>query len=135
MPSSSLALQSAITGALTSSAPLVALLGAARVFDQAPSPAPYPYVTLGQTISRTDDADLVPSETHTVTLHVWSRARGRTESHAIIAAIRDVLHDKPLTLADYKLINLRSEFSEARRDPDGVTFHGIARFRAVTEPL
>jgi len=36
-------------------------------------------------------------------------------------------------LSGHRLINLRHEFSEARRDSDGETFHGIARFRAVTE--
>jgi hypothetical protein len=135
MSSSALALQNAVLSALTSSAPLIALLGAARVFDQTPSPAPYPYVTLGQTVSRTDDVDVTPTDTHTLTLHVWSRARGRVETQSIVETIRSALHDQPLALTGHALINLRHEFSEARRDPDGVTFHGIARFRAVTEPL
>ena len=51
-----------------------------------------------------------------------------------MAAVRTALHDQPLTLAGHRLINLRHELSEARRDPDGDTIHGIARFRAVTEP-
>ena len=50
------------------------------------------------------------------------------------SSIRAVLHDQPLVLADHYLINLRHEFSEARLDPDGDTFHGIVRYRAVTEP-
>ncbi len=49
------------------------------------------------------------------------------------AADHAALHDQDLTLAGHRLINLRHEFSEARRDSDGETFHGIARFRAVTE--
>ena len=44
------------------------------------------------------------------------------------------LHDQPLMLVDHELVNLRHEFSEARPDPDGDTFHGIVRYRAVTEP-
>jgi hypothetical protein len=68
-----------------------------------------------------------------VTLHVWSRGRGRKEAQAVIAAARDALHDRQLTLAGHRLVNLRHEYSEARRDNDGETFHGIARFRAVTE--
>jgi hypothetical protein len=44
------------------------------------------------------------------------------------------LHDQPLTLVDHDLVNLRHEFSEARPDPDGDTYHGIVRYRAVTEP-
>ena len=51
-----------------------------------------------------------------------------------MGAVRTALHDQPLTLTGHRLINLRHEFSEARRDPDGETIHGIARFRAVTEP-
>jgi hypothetical protein len=43
------------------------------------------------------------------------------------------LHDQDLTLSGHRLVNLRHESSEARRDSDGETFHGIARFRAVTE--
>jgi hypothetical protein len=135
MASATLALQNAITTTLTTNPPLLALLGSARVFDHTPNPPPYPYVTLGQTTARDNDSDIAPSDEHTVTLQVWSRARGRAETHAIIDAIRDALHDQPLTLAGHKLINLRSDFSEARRDTDGVTFRGIARFRAVTEPL
>ena len=44
-----------------------------------------------------------------------------------------MLHDRPLMLADHHLVNLRHEFSEARLDPDGDTFHGIVRYRAATE--
>ena len=55
-------------------------------------------------------------------------------SQASYANAKDVLHDQPLTLSDHHLVNLRHEFSEARLDPDGDTFHGIVRYRAVTEP-
>jgi hypothetical protein len=30
---------------------------------------------------------------------------------------------------------MTEEFSEARLDPDGDTFHGIVRYRAATEPI
>ena len=52
-----------------------------------------------------------------------------------MAAARAALHGQPLTLDGHRLINLRHEFSEARRTPDGDTYQGIARFRAVTEPV
>jgi len=51
----------------------------------------------------------------------------------VIAAARDALHDQALALTGHRLINLRHEYSEVRRDNDGETFHGIVRFRAVTE--
>jgi hypothetical protein len=65
---------------------------------------------------------------------VWSRAGGKRQVQEITEAIKQALHDKPLMLEDHYLINLRHIFSEARLDPDGDTFHGIVRYRAVTEP-
>jgi hypothetical protein len=48
--------------------------------------------------------------------------------------VRTALHDQALSLAGHRLVNLRHELSEARREPDGDTTHGIVRYRAVTEP-
>lgn len=135
MSSASFALQQALHGRLTSDVALTALLGGVRVYDDVPERAEFPYVTFGQTAERDWATGSEEGSEHTVTLHVWSRARGRKEANAILAAARAALHDAPLTLAGHRLVNLRHEFSDARRDPDGETFHGTARFRAVTEPL
>ena len=69
-----------------------------------------------------------------MTLHLWSRAGSKKQVHDIIDAITFTLHDQPLSLVDHGLVNLRHEFSEARPDPDGDTYHGIVRYRTVTEP-
>jgi hypothetical protein len=135
MPTSAFALQQAIFSTLSADASLLALLGGPRVYDDTPQPAAFPYVTFGQSTIRDGDASLAPADEHMITLHVWSRAAGRKQTHAIVGALRDALHDSNLTLAGHKLINLRHDFSEARRDPDGETIHGIVRLRAVTEPL
>ena len=52
----------------------------------------------------------------------------------MIEAIEAVLDDAALALDGHALVNLRFEMAEARRDPDGITWHGVMRFRAVTEP-
>ena len=44
-------------------------------------------------------------------------------------------HDAVLTLAGYHLVNIRLVSAEVRRDVDGETVQGIARLRAITEPL
>jgi Protein of unknown function (DUF3168) len=135
MPSSSHALQHAIFSALSANTQLTTVLGAARIYDQVPQPAEYPYVTFGQSSVRDADVALSAGDEHVVTLHVWSRARGRAETHAVIDQLRAALHDQSLSLIGHRLINLRHDFSEARRDPDGETIHGIVRLRAVTEPI
>jgi hypothetical protein len=128
------ALQRSVFQALAGSSALTMLLGGARVFNDAPQSASFPYVTLGQTVMRDWSTGTEDGAEHSLTLHVWSRACGKKQVHEIIEAILAVLHDRPLVLGDHYIVNLRHEFSEARLDPDGDTFHGIVRYRAVTEP-
>ena len=128
------ALQRGIYQALANSSDLTALLGGVRVYDDAPQGASFPFVTLGQSVIRDWSTGTEDGAEHNLTLHVWSRSGGKKQVHDIIEAIRAVLHDQRLVLADHHLVNLRHELSEARLDPDGDTFHGILRYRAVTEP-
>ncbi len=128
------ALRRGIYQALASSSGLTALLGGVRVYDDAPQAASFPFITLGQSVIRDWSTGTEDGAEHNLTLHVWSRSGGKKQVHEIIDAIRAALHDQPLLLADHYLINLRHQFSEARLDPDGDTFHGIVRYRAVTEP-
>jgi hypothetical protein len=134
MPSASWSLQQSVFAALTANAALTALLGSDRIYDDVPQGAPKPYLTLGQTTVRDWSTGTEEGNEHLVTLHVWSGARGKKEAGEIAEAARSALHDQPLTLVGHRLVNLRHEFSEARRDPDGSTIHAILRFRAVTEP-
>ena len=133
MSSAAFALQQAIFARLAADGPVTAALGGARIYDDVPVRSEFPYVTFGQSVERDWSGDDAPGHEHTVTLHAWSRGKGRKEADVILAVVQEALHDAPLTLSGHRLVNLRHEFSEARRDADGDTFHGIARFRAVTE--
>ena len=70
-----------------------------------------------------------------MTLHVWSRAAGKKKVHEIMTTIEDLLHDQALPVTGQTLVNFRHEFSDARRDNDGETYHGTVRYRVVTEPV
>ncbi len=135
MPSASWSLQQAIYATVTTDPGLAAIVGSPRIHDDVPQNTPYPYLTLGQSTSRDWSTATDPGEEHTLTLHVWSRNSGRKETHEIMGALKSALHDRALTLAGHRLINLRHVFSDARREPDGETYHGLVRLRAVTEPL
>jgi hypothetical protein len=127
--------QKALFAALSGNAPLVALLGGAKVYDDVPRSAALPYITFGQSTLRDWSTGTDAGFEHLITLHVWSSVNGDREAHQIISAIRDCLHDVALPVASHRLINLRFEFSDLVRDPDGETSHGIVRYRAVTEPV
>lgn len=135
MASASFALQKALFSKLTADAAVTAALGGPRIYDDVPNRTEFPYLTFGQTTERDWSTGTEPGHEHVVTLHVWSRARGRKETDDVMAAAQAALHDAALTMTDHRLINLRHEFSDARREPDGETYHGVARYRAVTEPL
>jgi Protein of unknown function (DUF3168) len=134
MPSANWPLQQALFAKLTGDASVLASLGGPRVYDDVPQGAEFPYLTFAQSTLRDWSTATESGEEHVVTLHAWSHARGRAQVHAIMSAARDALHEQPLSLDGHRLVNLRHEMSEARRDPDGETYRGLVRFRAVTEP-
>jgi hypothetical protein len=135
MPTASFALQKAMHAALTTNPALLALLGGPRVHDHVPRGAAFPYVTFAQSTERDWSTGGELGHEHIVTLHVWSRAAGGKEAQEIIGAVRAALHDQPLALTGHRLVNLRQESAEVRRDADGETTHGLVRLRAVTEAV
>ena len=133
MASPEQALQRAIYETLVADAAVGALVGD-NIYDAAPRNAGFPYVAIGESRAGDWSTGTETGAEHRLTLHVWSRGRGKAECHAITDAVRAALHDALLVLDGHALVNLRSEFAEAQRDPDGVTWHGVLRFRGVTEP-
>lgn len=135
MIAATVALRAAIHDALSADAPLIALLGGPKVYDEPPRAAQFPYVTLGE--ARVVDFSTGTEEgaEHQLTLHAWSRQGGHREAHTIAGALLQALDDAPLTLADHRLVNLRFSLADIRREADGRTYHALVRFRAVTEPV
>lgn len=135
MTTSAFALQKAIHSRLVSDAAVLGLLGGPRVYDDVPRGAALPYVTFGLTTERDWSVGDAAGDEHILTLHVWSGGAGRKQTQDIIGAMKGALHDQLLSLSGHRLINLRHEFSDTRREPDGDGFRGLVRLRAVTEPL
>lgn len=129
----SVALFSAIYSALSSDAALTAALGGAgRIYDTPPEAAAVPYVVIGEETATDYSSSLTDAEEHTVTIHVWTEARSSLPNKTIQGLVRGALHEQGLALSAGTLCNLRCEFRETLRDPDGLSWHGVLRFRAVT---
>jgi Protein of unknown function (DUF3168) len=132
--SASWSVQKSMVVALKSDVVLSSLLNGQSVYDHVPQRAAYPFISIGNAVAR--DWSMSTSESgseHALTLHIWSKAKGKMQCYEIMNAVRHVLHDVGLVVEGHELVNLRFEFSDARLDPDGETYHGIMRFRAVTE--
>lgn len=134
MSASAVSLRTAIHGALTADAPLIALLGGTKIYDEPPRSAELPYVTLGQDVISDASTATESGDEHALTLHVWSRQGGHKQAHMIAGAVLEALVDAPLELNEHRLANLRFIVADVRREADGRTYHGIIRLRAVTEP-
>jgi hypothetical protein len=131
---SSAALRAAIHDALAADSALNALLGGAKVYDEPPRAAAFPYVTLGEARVSDFSTGTEPGEEHQITLHAWSRQGGHREAHLIAGTLLQALDDAPLALTDHRLVNLRFSVADVRREADGRTYHALVRFRAMTEP-
>ena len=129
------ALRKAIRMALLANGPLVARLGGANVFDEAPREAIPPYVAYGDSLARDWSSASDRGTEQFVILNVWSIQRGLREALDIADMIADLLDDQPLALAGHHLVNLRLVALETRREANGRFARASLRLRAVTEAL
>lgn len=133
MNSAATALRKAVYAALSGNGALTAKLGESRIHDHAPANVAFPYLTFGLTSMQDWSTDTEDGSEHVFTVHVWSKAKGLSETLDVMEVVRSALHDANLALEGHHLVNLRREFEEARFDDDLAVHHGILRFRAVTE--
>jgi Protein of unknown function (DUF3168) len=133
--SAALELQKAVVARLTSDAALVTQLGGAKFFDHPAAGAPLPYVTLGQTVSYDWSTASEDGREHLLTVHVWSRAGGRIETHGIMEKIRLRLDGVTQDLVTHRLVLLFLEFEDVRFDVPEDGYHGMLRYRALTEAV
>jgi len=128
-------LRAAIHNALINDGTLTGVLGGAKVYDEPPQGAVFPYVTLGEARVADFSAGAERGEEHRITLNAWSREGGHRQAHLIAGALVNALDDAPLSLSGHHLVNLRFALADVRREKDGRTYHALVRFRAVTEPM
>lgn len=128
------ALQAAVFTALTGDATLQGLIGnPARVYDAVPQDAVFPYAVIGQVSGKPWDTKTSDGMEAVLEVHTWSRYAGMKEAKDIMAAVTAVLDDQALSVAGHTLVNLRFESSQTSLENDGITRHGVQKFRAVTQ--
>src|SRR5262245_33212305 len=130
--------RNSISQALKASSDLAALLGGVRIYDRPPEATGFPltgfpFITLGQSALRDWSTGAEDSVDQRLTVHVWSPFGGKKHMQDIIKAVRTSLSDWPLA-AGRDRVTLNHEFSEARLDPEGDSFHGVVRYRATSAP-
>ena len=102
------------------------------VFDDVPENTAYPYVVIGEETSVNLGTKTLDAHEHTLTIHAWSQYRGgMRDVKVIMQQIFTALHNSDITVSGASLVNIRHEFEQVLLEQDGITRHGIMRFRVV----
>ena len=101
------------------------------VFDDVPAGTDYPYIRIGEETVVDNATKTLDSNEHTITIHCWSQYAGMKEIKLLMQQVYTILHDSSLSVSGANLINLRHEFETTLLEGDGITRHGVMRFRAV----
>lgn len=111
-----------------------------RVFEQVPLPSPsidpdtqFPYITIGH--DRWQDWGSAVSDGISVDLaiHTWTRRGGAKDAKTYQDEVQRILHHCNLTMNNQRMVLCRLDTAELDIEPDGVTHHGIQRFRVLIE--
>jgi hypothetical protein len=120
------AVQQAIYEALTPA------LAPVPVLDMAGPDQLYPYVTIGEFTCDQDDPLRDQGVNFEVTIHTWSRYPGMAEAQRLMELIRNTLDRQSFSVDGAQWVDTIWIFGQTLRDPDGVTRHGVLRFRVLT---
>jgi hypothetical protein len=103
------------------------------VFDHVSQATAFPYIVIGDDTSIPWDTDTSVGTETTCTIHIWSRERGRKQVKDIMDTVYASLNRSSFAIAGGVLIECIYEFSESFLDPDGLTRHGVMRFRLTVD--
>ena len=122
-------LQKAIYQILAASLPLQAIV-AGRIFDEVPQGEHFPYIVIGDDDLKPWDLDCKLGFEALITIHAFSRYKGRKEAKEIGAKIYDLLHNASIVTDNFTSAVCVSDMQTTMVEGDGVTRHLVARFRA-----
>lgn len=130
-----LALQKGIRAALVADAGVSALVGA-RVYDEPPQGATYPFVMFTDISPAAFDTDTAEGALVGIGLQVHSRsASGRVEAVRIVEAIKNALHrnEAAVTVTGFTLVELIFETYTSARDAEGRGYNATISLQAMLD--
>lgn len=129
MSSAAWELQRSIFAKLDGDATLTALV--TGVFNRVPQGQAFPYIKIGHRTIRNWSTFGTLGEEPTITLHIWSRYRGNKEAEDIMSRMDTLLNRATLSVTGQNFVSIEREFSDVLEEQDGVTYHGIQRYRIL----
>jgi hypothetical protein len=93
----------------------------------------FPYVVIGDDDTSAWDTDDTLGKEIDISIDIWSRAAGFKQTKAIMGEIYDILNRGALTKTGYNIVDCLCTESQALRDPDGITRHGVMVFKLTIQ--
>ena len=107
-----------------------------EVYDDFPENTPMPHIIAGEIEGRDWSDKFQPGQELTATIHVWSDYPGKKEVAEIMDGVLQALTSEPLSLnSEFSAVCEGLDMSEIIIDIDGVTRHGILRFKYLVEEV
>lgn len=125
----------AVAAAFNGDVTLAALLAGDKVYSLvAPKDSPFDYLVLGD--GPEDQFRTFGRQGHAndLAVHIWSQGQAKKGVLAIYDSIERVLDRQILVLANpaNTMVRMATSLQAVAVDPDGVTFHGVARVRVLS---
>jgi|DEB19_MinimDraft_3_1074340.scaffolds.fasta_scaffold00464_3 hypothetical protein len=133
-------IQKAIDAVLVADSTLLALLGsgtsASIVANPVQSNPVFPYVAYGDSLSSEWSTKSKAGAETTIDLHVFSQTGDQEQCAAIMDRLHTLLHFADLTVTGNSIVFIMwDSFATIQIDDtdERITFHGIIRFKAITQ--
>jgi hypothetical protein len=132
------AITKAIIGELRANTALTTMLvdyaGADGVFYHVPQNFnAYPYVVVYDIDLDSDNNDSTLAFDGVINIHTWSDKRDISVIGDIMKEVYNSLNRAEFIIDGYCLIDITQENEIVLRDPDGITLHGVQRFRIILQ--
>lgn len=118
----------AVYSRLSADATLVTTLDCS-VYDDVPDSDDFPYLVIGDLTEIPRDTMGVTGRDLTLTLHIWSQLKGVDQVVDIQNRVDALLDRWSPTVTGWTSVQMLQEFFETFRDEDGITRHGVSRYR------
>lgn len=128
----SIPIQQAVVAALKESTAVTALVDA-RVFDDVPPDAAFPYVCLTGWQHVPEDVDCYDVSEYFFDVQCFSRRVGRLEVGFVARAVRSALHHKEITVGSGDIASVSHRSTHYFTEPDGLTQRAILNFIVTSD--
>lgn len=128
-----IALRAAVRDKLAGDTALVATLGGAHVYDEAPRNQSAPYIVFTQSEARDRSTMTEQGGEHLLTLEVWSEKSGAREALEIAGRIAAVLHDAQLAISGAVCVSARITSIDTQRQSANRFVRARLKLRALIE--